>query len=71
MSEEHLRGLRTQLSADPPRGLAELPGEHVAHLAEAIRAARHRQAAALEQAGEQAFGYVPRLLRAPIRKIVR
>jgi hypothetical protein len=71
MSEEEWRGLRTQLSAEPPPGLGELSGEQIAHLSEAIRAARHRQAEALEQAGQQAFAYVPRLLRGPIRKIIR
>ena len=71
MSEEDLAGLRTQLPAEPPAGLGEISGEHIAHLSEAIRAARHRQAEALEQAGQQAFGYVPRLLRGPIRKIIQ
>lgn len=63
--------LRDQLRADPPGGVARLSAEDLGDLAEAIGAARARQAAALEEAGEQAFGYVPRLLRGPIRRIIR
>ena len=71
MSEEDWRYLREQLRAEPPEALRALPGEHLRHLADAISTARRRQAEALHQAGDQAFGYVPRLLRGPIRKILR
>lgn len=70
MSDEDWEHLRKQLRAEPPAGLATLPGEHLRHLADAIGSARHRQTEALENAGEQAFQYVPRLLRGPIRKIL-
>lgn len=70
MSEEEWRYLREQLRSEPPEGLSALSGAHLRHLADAIGAARRRQAEALEAAGEQAFGYVPRLLRGPIRKIL-
>jgi hypothetical protein len=62
--------LHDQLRRDPPGALGSLAEEDLRHLAEAIRAARVRQAAALERAAEQGFSYVPRLLRGPIRRIV-
>lgn len=42
----------------------------LSHLAEAVQAARRRQARALHEAGERALGHIPRLLRGPIRKVV-
>jgi hypothetical protein len=62
--------LRDQLRRDPPAALRTLAEEDLRHLAQAIRAARARQAEALERAAEQGFSYVPRLLRGPIRRIV-
>jgi hypothetical protein len=71
MSQKALHDLRDQLHSDPPRALLALAEEDLRHLAEAIRSARARQAAALEHAADQGFSYVPRLLRGPIRRIVR
>ena len=71
MSEQEWGQLAKQLSAEPPAGLTALSAAELRHLADAIRAARHRQAHALEEAGEQAFHYVPRLLRGPIKRILR
>jgi hypothetical protein len=70
MSEEDLRYLREQLRAEPPEALRALPGAHLRHLADAISTARRRQAEALQEAGDQAFHYVPRLLRGPIKRIL-
>jgi hypothetical protein len=70
-SEKELDELREQLRAEPPSGLGRLAAEDLQHLAEAIRTARSRQAAALERAGDQAFNSVPRLLRGPIRRVMR
>jgi hypothetical protein len=70
MNEEDWRYLREQLREEPPEALRALPGEHLRHLADAIASARHRQAAALQEAGDQAFHYVPRLLRGPIKRIL-
>lgn len=70
MSREALHELRDQLRADPPRALRTLAEEDLRHLAEAIRGARARQAAALEHAAEHGYSYVPRLLRGPIRRIL-
>lgn len=70
MSDKDWGYLREQLRAEPPAGVAALPSENLRHLADAIGAARRRQAEALAEAGDQAFGYVPRLLRGPIRKLL-
>jgi hypothetical protein len=49
--------------------VARLADEDLLHLAQAIAAARRRQADELEAAGAQAFRLVPRLLRGPIRRL--
>lgn len=48
--------------------LRALSDEQVAHLAAAITQAREHQLAALGQAMEDGLGFVPRLLRGPVRK---
>jgi hypothetical protein len=70
LSDEAFSALRKQLGADLPEGLKRLADEQLLDLAEAVRDARHRQSAALAEAGERALGHIPRLLRAPIRRIV-
>jgi hypothetical protein len=70
VSEAGVETLREQLRADPPAGVAALAEADLQHLAEAVRAARHRQAAELDRAGEQALRLIPRILRGPIRKVV-
>ncbi len=70
VSQTALHDLHDQLRSDPPSALLALAEEDLHHLAEAIRSARARQAAALEQAADQGWSYVPRLLRGPIRRIV-
>ena len=69
--EEALRTLESQLRAKPPKGLASLSAKALEDLNDAVREARHRQAAELQAAGDKAFGHIPRLLRAPIRKVMR
>jgi hypothetical protein len=64
-----MRGLTEQLGAAPPAGLRNLTDAEVSDLTEAVRAARRRQAQALDEAGDRALGRIPRLLRGPIRKI--
>lgn len=71
MSEEDWEYLRQQLRGEPPEALTVLSGEHLRHLGDAISTARRRQAEALQEAGDQAFAYVPKLLRGPIRKVLR
>ena len=71
MSRTALQELHDQLRGEPPRGVRALPEEDLRHLAEAIHDARARQAAALNHAADQGFSYVPRLLRGPIRRVLR
>jgi hypothetical protein len=70
MADDAIKALEKQLRATPPKGLACLTDEQLNDLADAVRDARHRQAAELEAAGEQALGHVPKLLRGPIRRVL-
>jgi hypothetical protein len=70
VSEDGLEALEHQLRGPAPSGLTRLSPAELTHLAGAIQAARQRQAAELEAAGEQALSLVPRLLRGPIRRLV-
>jgi hypothetical protein len=63
--------IERELGASPPSGLGRLTPEQRDDLAQAIRDARHRQAAALAAAGEQALELIPRLLRRPVRRLFR
>lgn len=69
-SESGFQALRQQLGGKAPAGLRALEDDQLAELAGAIREARHREAAALAEAGEQALSHIPRLLRGPVRRIV-
>lgn len=68
--EEALRALESQLRSRPPKGLRSLSEDELGQLTDALREARHRQAAELHAAGERAFDHIPRLLRGPIRKVM-
>jgi hypothetical protein len=70
MAEDRLRALEEELRSAPPPGLARLTDEQLEHLAAAVRDARHRQAAELQTAGDEALRHIPRMLRAPVRRIV-
>lgn len=65
------RLLQAQLRARPPSAVLELDDEHLRDLAEAVRQARHRQAAELAQAGDKALSVIPRVLRGPVRRVLR
>jgi hypothetical protein len=71
MAEDGFAALRRQLRDEPPAALHGLADAELADLAGAVRTAHHRQAAELAAAGEQAFNHIPRLLRGPIKKIIR
>lgn len=60
--------LARELRTAVPEGVAALDDTALADLAAAVADARHRQAAALAQAGEQALDKIPRVLRIPLRK---
>ncbi|HEY2057496.1 MAG TPA: hypothetical protein VGL64_23155 [Amycolatopsis sp.] len=64
------RTLAEQLGGPLPEGIEALPEEQKRDLAEALRDARHRQAKALGEAGEEGLRYVPALLRGAVRKVV-
>ena len=68
--KEALGELESQLGAKPPKALASLSEAELEDLTEAIREARHRQAAELHAAGERAFAHIPRLVRGPIRRVM-
>lgn len=70
VTNDALSALRQQLGAAPPTGLGTLSAEELHDLADAVHAARQRQAHELAAAGDAAFGHVPRLLRGPIRKVL-
>lgn len=70
MSKDRLKMLDEQLGAPAPRALGELTEAQVRDLANSVRAARHRQAAELAAAGDQALRHIPKLLRIPVRKVV-
>lgn len=63
------RGLEEQLGASVPKGVGRLTEDELDDLAEAVRAARRRQATALAEAGERALSRIPRILRGPVRKV--
>ncbi len=65
-----LTNLETELGSAVPAGFSRLSGEQLDDLASAVREARRRQAREIDAAAERALGFVPRLLRGPIRKIV-
>jgi hypothetical protein len=65
-----LRALEARLKAKPPASLKKLSDEELRDLVDAIDDVRHRQAAALQKAGDDAFRHIPWLLRGPIRKIM-
>jgi hypothetical protein len=71
MADDGLRILEKELGGSVPSGIRSLESGAVEDLAVAIREAKRRQAQELAAAGEQALDHIPRLLRAPIRKMFR
>jgi hypothetical protein len=64
-----LQALEHQLGGSVSPAVAALDDAELTTLADAVYAARHRQAAELGAAGEKALGLIPRLLRGPVRKM--
>lgn len=58
------------LGAEPPAALAALDDARQQQLAEALVAAQERQAAAIDAAAERGLGFVPRLLRGPVKRML-
>ena len=69
MSQDGWKALQAELKTPPPAALKELKAKELRALAEAIRDARHRQAAELAAAGDDALQHIPRMLRVPIRRM--
>lgn len=70
MPDDAFSALSAQLGKTAPSSLRELTDDELRNLGAAIADARHRQAAALAEAGDRALSHVPRLLRGPIKRIV-
>ena len=70
MADDALNGLERELCAPVPPGLRELGEAELRDLTTAIAGERHRQAAALAAAGDQALGQLPRMIRIPIKKLL-
>ena len=70
MSTDRLKALEEQLGEAPPEELGRLTDTQLSDLAGAVREARHRQAAELAAASEQALRHIPKLLRVPLRKVL-
>ena len=71
MADAGLKALEAELRGKAPAGLCRLSDEELRDLAEAIRSARRRQAADLAAALEESLSHIPKLLRGPVRKVVR
>lgn len=71
MTDDGFQELASELRATPPEALRGLSDSDLRDLSGAIRDARHRQAAALASAGENAFGQLPRLVRGPVRRLFK
>ena len=67
---QQFEALQAQLGGTAPDGLRKLSVDQLADLADAIAQARHREAAAIARASEQALSHIPRLLRGPVRRVV-
>jgi 3',5'-cyclic AMP phosphodiesterase CpdA len=70
MSQDAMNALEGQLGGPAPPGLAGLDDDQLRDLVDAIRAARHRQAAELTAASDRALEHIPWLLRIPLRKVL-
>ena len=71
MADAGLKALEAELRGKAPAGLSRLSDEELRDLAEAIRSARRRQAADLAAALEESLSHIPKLLRGPVRKVMR
>jgi hypothetical protein len=70
MPDDAFSALGAQLGETAPAALRELSDDELRDLSAALADARHRQAAALAEAGDRALSHIPRLLRGPIKRIV-
>jgi hypothetical protein len=71
VTSDAFSALSDELGGAVPQTLATLSSDELDDLTGAVRHARKRQAHELAAAGDAAFAHVPRLLRGPIRKVLR
>lgn len=71
MDTQGFTALAKELRGPPPPGLRQLSSVQLADLAAAVREARQRQAQELARAGDQALRFIPRILRGPVRRVIR
>lgn len=69
-TDKALTALEAELRGPIPQGLRALETSELKRLADAIHLARRRQAAELAAAADRSLRFVPRLLRAPLRKVL-
>jgi len=62
--------LRSELGAEPPPAIAALGDGELAVLTGALKAARDHQEQALAAATDAGLGFIPRLLRGPVKRIL-
>jgi hypothetical protein len=67
--DAHAR-LAGEYGAPLPPGLAGLSSEQATQLVEAIEAARRHQDEALRTATEAGLGFVPKVLRGPVKRVL-
>jgi hypothetical protein len=59
------------LGAPPPSGVAKLAAADLHHLAAAVEAAAAEQSRSLRRAMDGALAHLPRLLRGPVKALLR
>ncbi len=70
MIDEPLDVLARELGTPPPPAFATLDPAQAQALAAALKAAREHQQDALAQAAESGVGFIPRLLRGAVKKVL-
>jgi len=72
MTTDGATALRAELGTEPAAGLVEaLDARELEALAETVRAAKVRQRKALEQAGDEALGHLPGIVRKGVLRVLR
>jgi len=70
-NRESLSRLEAELGDTPPPEFAQLSPAHLDRLADTVTTARKRQSAEIAAAADRGLDFIPRLLRGPIRKVLR
>lgn len=70
MAESGAEKLEAALGAPIPESFSKLTDEQLGRLADALDAARQRERRELTEAMENGLGFVPRMLRGPVKKVL-